>query len=215
MISSCQLDRMSTQTYTDRNWLLSKVPVYVDAAASGTQNGSFVDPYQNIQQAISAGVLNGRVLVVDTGTHANPSSVISTRTDVVPRKGSCTIRDAPPLYDLPYAVEESKNPAVRDAIVRAQQSDRRQDLESVIANLQEAEQAATGREKSAIQLELAQRFRDSDRFDEAGAWFVKVAADADQEALRKQALTRAETMANEAAGLRRQKEAVETNEQPR
>jgi predicted negative regulator of RcsB-dependent stress response len=91
-------------------------------------------------------------------------------------------------------LEESKNPAVREAVVRAQQSGRRGDIAGVIANLQEAEKHATGREKSALQLELAQHFRDSKRHKEAAAYFRRVAEGADEETLRHHALKRVDAM---------------------
>jgi hypothetical protein len=202
MISSDQLDRVSTQTYSDRNWLLTKVPVYVDSAAWGIQNGSFGNPYQNVQQPINTGELENKVLVLDAGTHGKPSSVITTTTDVVPRKGNATIKDAPPQYTLPCNLEESKAPRVRDAVVRAQQCDRQKDTAGVIANLREAEKVATGREKHALQLELAQRYRDAKQCDDAAVWFQKVADSTDQPKLRDHALGRVGRMKAEAQKAR-------------
>ena len=212
MISPCQLERVSTQTYTDRTWLLSKVPVYVDVGYVGPFFlGSFTQPYQNVQQAITAGVLNDKVMVLKTGTHPNPSSVISTAIDVVTRKGTSTIKDAPPLYDLPYNLEDSTNAVVRDAVIRAQKADRQRDLASVIANLKEAETNAKGREKLALQLELAHRHRDIMKYDEAAQWFQKVADGADQPKLRSHALVRVDRMKTEAAKFRQGKAAPAQN----
>jgi len=187
MISPCQLDRMSTQASSDQTWLLSKRPVYVDPGNAGAQDGTFPHPYQTIQNAINASALNNRVLVLDVGTHDNPSSAISTATDVVPRKGSATIRDHKLPYDLPITLEDSPNPAVRQAILRAQAADRQKDIQGVITNLLEAEKHARGRERDAIRLELAQRYRDNNQLEEAAAWFDKAAAEADQPGLKKRA----------------------------
>lgn len=210
MMSSCQLDRVSTQASSDQTWLLTKRPVYVDGGYAGTQNGTFPQPYTTIQNAINAGVLNSRVLVLDQGTHDNPSSAITTATDVVPRKGSATVREAKLPYDLPANLEESKNPRVREAVVRAQFADRQRDVLSVITHLLEAEQHATGRERDALRLELAQRYRDLERFDEAGAWFEKAAAGADQPGLKRRAREKADAMKAE---LKRQKQLQDEGEE--
>ena len=207
MISPCQMDRESTQAYTDRNWILSKLPVYVDAANGGTHNGSFTEPYQTIQAALSAniftGELNGNAMVLEQGIYSRPSGTINTPCDIITRKGASTIQDAPPTYSLPYAVEKSTNAAVRQAVLRAQQCDRKGDLAGVIVNLKEAEQHATGREKSVLQLELAQRHRESGRLEEAENWFKKLAEGADQPALKNHALREMDDM-NKKARLQKQ-----------
>jgi hypothetical protein len=156
-------------------------------------------------------------MVLDSGTHANPSSAITTVTDVVPRKGSATVRDAPPLYYLPYALQKSGNPKVREAIVRAQEADKLKDMPGVITNLVEAEKHAAGRERDAIRLELAQRYRDSQRFEEAAAWFQKTADDADQSELKKRAQEEANTMKSEIERQKKEKETTRNddhNEEP-
>jgi hypothetical protein len=208
LLSPCQLDRLSVQGFVDRDRLLSKVPVYVDSSYAGPFLGTFTMPFQTIQQAITLGSLSGRVLVLEQGTHPRPASAIATSTEVVTRNGVSTIQERPPPYLLPYALEESKNLAVRDAVVRAQQSDRRNDTAGVITSLLEAEKRADGRERSAIRLELAQRFRDSGRYEEAAAWFRRVAEGADQDKLRQHALTKEETMRHLATLQHRQQKAA-------
>jgi hypothetical protein len=199
MISPCQMDRESTQLYTDRNFYAGKIPVYVQAGYGGAQAGSFTQPYATIQGAINAGVLNNRVMVLKTGSHGQPSSVISTRTDVVTRRGTSHIQEKAPEYDLPYDLENSKNAAVRSAILRVQQSDRQKNAGAALAALQEAENAATGREKHSIQLELAQRTRDAQRFEEAEQWFQKIADATEQPGLKKHALRRVDKMKEQRA----------------
>lgn len=206
MLSPCQMDRQSTEAYSDRTWILSRTPVYVDALYGGAHNGSFTQPYQTVQQAINAGVLNGKVMVLEAGTHAHPASTVNSATDVITRKGTSIIQDAPPTYSLPYTVEESTNVAVRKAVVLAQEADRRGDLAGVITNLQAAEKHAVGRELTVIQLELAQRFRDSGRTIEAATYFKNVAAGADQPELRKLALEKLNVLTNPPALQRRAQE---------
>lgn len=194
MISPCQMDKQSNQVWDDRNFFLSKLPIYIQAGYGGAQAGSFSQPYSTIQGAINAGVLNNRVMVLKTATHTDPSSAISTRTDLVTRRGTSTIREKAPEYDLPYDLENSRNAAVREAILRVQANDNQKDKTAALAALLDAEKAATGREKHSIQLELAQRNRDAQRFDEAEQWFGKVAAETEQAGLRKHALRRVDKM---------------------
>jgi hypothetical protein len=198
MISPCQMDRQSNQVWDDRNYFLTKLPIYIQAGYGGSQAGSFSQPYATVQSAINASALNNRVMVLKTGTHQNPTSTISTDTDVVTRRGTSTIYEKPPDYQLPYDLENSKNAAVRAAILRVQENDKKKDAAGAIAALLEAEKAAAGREKHSIQLELAQRMRDAKRFDEAQQWFQKVADATEQPGLRKHALRRAQTMKEEA-----------------
>jgi hypothetical protein len=198
MIAPCQMDRQSTQVWDDRNYFLSKLPIYIQNGYGGSQAGSFTQPYATIQGAINAGVLNNRVMVLKAGTHANPASAISTRTDLVTRRGTSVVQEKTPEFDLPYDLENSKNAAVRAAILRVQASDKKKDVAAALAALLEAEKAATGREKHSIQLELAQRMRDASRFEEAQQWFQKVADATEQPGLRKHALRRADTMKEKA-----------------
>ena len=55
-LSPCQMNRISTQGYTDRNWLLTKIPVYVNNGYGGSsQTGSFSTPYKTFQGAWTPG----------------------------------------------------------------------------------------------------------------------------------------------------------------
>jgi len=197
-LTLCQMDRESAQGYTDRSWLLSKTPVYVDNGAGGTMTGSWTQPFQSVQGAINANALNNRVLVLKTGTHADPSSTIITDTDIVTRRGTSVCREVEPAYRLPYDVESSTNAAVRAAVIRAQQLDRQGDATGVVAALSEAAQAATGRERDALNLEIAQRLRAMKRFTEADQFFTKVSIESDQPALRAKGLSRANAMKTKA-----------------
>jgi hypothetical protein len=197
MLSACQRNRISRQCYTDRDWLLGIRPVYVDSSYGGIlQFGTFDFPYLTIQQAIEAG-LTDRALVLKQGRFGHPSSAISTPTLVLTRGSPSSVQCKPKPYSLPQALEHSDSPGVREGVVRAQQSDRQGDLAEVIAHLEEAEQQARGPERSALQIELAQRLRDLSRPQAAALWFQKAAAETDQEELRKHALKRADAMAQE------------------
>jgi hypothetical protein len=193
LLSSCQKDRKSTQGYADRVRLLSRHPVYVRSSYSGIALGTFLAPFHDIQQAINSGLLPGRTMVLEQGAYASPAGVLNPQNSgIVTRNGTTIIQEAPPPYQLPYSVQNSDNPAVRDAARRALEADRRNDSAAAIAHLIEAETNATGREKTAIQLELAQRNRSAEQWKEAERWFRAAAATADQEPLRRRALTRAD-----------------------
>jgi hypothetical protein len=198
-LSTCQQGRMSNQAYDDRNRLLSKVPVYVNASYGGSQSGSFSQPYQTIQQAINAGALAGRVLVLEQGGHSAPSSTINTATEIITRGGISSVRCLPVPYILPCNLQESTNAQVRAWVVWAQQLDRAHDKESALQALVQAETHARKREKTAIQMELAERHRDAQRFEEAAAWFQKVVDDADQPGLKQHALEDVNAMKKQSA----------------
>jgi hypothetical protein len=188
-----QMDRLSGQESTDRNTYFTKIPVFV-GIASGTPDGTFQHPFSTIQQAINAGATSGRVMVLQQGSYARPASALNFPLSIVSRSGPATIQEPPPAYDLPYSVQDSKNAGVKAAVKRAQECDRKNDIPGVIANLTEAEKLASGREKTALQLEIAQRLRDSKQPDEAEKWFKKVATSADQPKLRDHAQKHADDM---------------------
>jgi hypothetical protein len=206
LLSPCQIDRMSTQASKDQDWLLSLSMVYVDSSYGGTANGSLTQPYPTIDQALNAGVPNP-ALVLESGTYALPSTPLNTPAVFVTRKGPSTIQGTPLASLLPDALEFSTNRVVQEAVVRAQESDLRGDMAGAIAQLEEAEKHATGREKSSLELGLAGRYRRSRQFTQAAAWFNKLAAGADQEGLRQHALREAEAIKKEAERQQKQKSA--------
>lgn len=200
VVSHCQLDRSSTQAYADRVRLLNRQPVYVTPSYTGTTSGSFTAPFRTIQQAITAGLLSGRTLVLDHGPHVRPSGPITAPdAPIVTRKGTASVQCAPAPYDLPYSVQDSENPAVRDAVKRALAADRGKDVAGVIVHLTEAEKHAAGREKMALQLELAQRHREINQLAEAQQWYEKLAEGADQPKLREHAEKKAALMERQRA----------------
>ncbi len=197
-LTGCQMDRESDQGYTDRTWLLTRIPTYIEVGAPTypfpIDMGSWAFPYPTIQAAINAGETASRVLVLMAGTHADPTSVITTDTDIVTRRGVSYCREVEPEYALPYNVEDSTNPAVRSAVVRAQQLDMQGDGTNALAALVEAAQAARGRERDALQLEIGQRLQAMEHFVEAETYFTRLATEADQPALRATGLKKAEKM---------------------
>jgi len=201
LLSDGQMDRTSIQVSRDRWSLYSKVAVYVNPVAAGDfRDGTFIFPYATILQALDANPQPGRVLVLSPGAHSrpaillNPDALINTPLDIVTRKGTAAIQDAPPAYPLPTALEHSTNRPVREAIIAARHSARQRDIASVMAHLLEAERHAAGAERSAIQLELGQRFRAANQFATAKAWFQKAADGTNHEALRSHALNQATAM---------------------
>lgn len=216
MLSDCQQNRMSAQASGDQTWLLTKRPIYVDPARYIPlfEFGTFPFPYQTIQKAINAGALNNRVLVLQAGTHNEPTSVISTSTDVVPRQGSATIRDLKPNYDLPANLEESPNPKLREAILRVQLADKQRDNKAAIEYLLEAERHAAARERDAVRLELAQRYRDSGDLEEAEAWFQKLAAESDQPGLRERCRNKANDARAEIERRKQSKQQAQNQPEP-
>ncbi|KPJ99608.1 MAG: hypothetical protein AMK71_09460 [Nitrospira bacterium SG8_35_4] len=220
LLSGCQRDRVSTQGDSDRNWLLTRIPVYVDASYGGSFNlGRFVLPYDNLQSAVNAGVTN-RVIVLQTGYYLLPNP-ISTNTTIVTRDGPSTVDQGVQLWSLPADLENSadvnvstsmrsvqgEDKAAREALKDAEKaakkvlkaSDRvaimtdakakeKQHKVNAFGHLHNAEKYARGKEKIAIQLELAQRYRDEGNCEQAIIYFNLVADNTVQEHLRTRAL---------------------------
>ena len=122
--SSCQKDRVSTQGYTDRAWLLAKEPVYVGSCVISC-NGSFLLPYQTLQQALSAGGLAGKVIVLDDVDTTVTSSTINLDVEIDTREGKSHIDMGVLDYVIPTDLEKSSGDVgVREAIREAQDSSR-------------------------------------------------------------------------------------------
>jgi hypothetical protein len=206
ILTPCQMDRESAQGYTDRTWLLNQIPTYVRSGAPIVplvDMGSWAFPYPTIQDALNAGEINNRAVILLNGNHANPASVITTDTDIIPRRGTATIQDEKPLYHLPYNLEDSTNAAIRQAVIRAQQFDKSADGTNALASLIQAAKIATGRERDVLNLEIAQRLSAEKRFKEAETWFSRLALEADQPALRNKAEKKAQAMKTKQAQLER------------
>lgn len=222
-LSGCQKDRVSRQGDLDRDWLLTKDPIYVDADAIQwpLENGSFNWPYNTLQEAVDAGELSGKVLVLEQGNYTL-ATTINTNVEIVTRSGPSYVE--PPgaqHYKLPVDLENSHNAEVRQAIFEVQQNDKaaRQALKAAAKEAQKiekaadkrrileagqekyqklkdnaylqlikAEKAAAGKEKIAIQLELAQRYRDDNNCHQAIVYFNLVAENTVQEHLATRAL---------------------------
>ncbi|MBW2244638.1 MAG: hypothetical protein JRH01_21870 [Deltaproteobacteria bacterium] len=222
--SPCQKDRASTQGYTDRNWLLAKQPVYVGSCVIFC-NGSFVLPYPNIQAALTAGGLTGKVIVLDDIDTLITQSDINFNVEIDTRQGTSHIDQGAMDYVLPTNLEESSDPAVGDAVraakdentrarramrdaedeaVRAATAEDRDRIRSnakkldkehrdkAIEHLLRAENRATGDERIALQLELAERYWHRAEYDQSMAFYNQVAADTDQPPLRERALVHAQ-----------------------
>ena len=195
VITLQQNDRVSDQSYSDRNWLLTDIPVYIKSGASSSgANGSWDNPYPTIQQAIDAGQVNNRTLILMNGTHADPGSVIDSNTDLISRRGTSYIQDVEPEYQLQYDVENSTNAAVREAVARAQRLRRQGDAAGSLNAMREAADCAVGRERHAPLIEIAERLMAVEAYDEAEAYFSKAAEESDQPGLKKRCGRRAEKM---------------------
>lgn len=149
-ISACQMDRMSTQGDSDRNWLLSKLPIYVNGSVSPLFTiGRFVLPYTSLQTALSAGGLANKVLVLQQGDYTVTQDTISDTVEIVTRSGPSDITNPGfQAYKLPVDLENSKNPNVRKAIKGSQDEDMSE--RKVRRDAQKAEKAASKEEEKNV-----------------------------------------------------------------
>jgi len=92
----------------------------------------------------------------------------------------------------------------RDAIIAAADARKKQYEDSAVNHLLAAEQHATGNERLAIQLELAQRYKDAGNFGLAVKYYKLVADTTDQKHLKDEALQFAEKYSQELLKQQRQ-----------
>ena len=209
IITPQQNNRMSDQTYIDRNWLLTDTPVYIkDGASSSGANGSWDNPYPTIQAAINAGQVNNRTLVLMTSSsHDDPTSVLDTNTDLITRRGSSTIQGKMREYELRHDLENSTNSAVAAAVLQAQNLTRDGDDEGSLAAIRQAAELAKGQERHALLIEIGDRLKAKVAFDEAETFYSLAAAESDQPGLKKRFEKKAKKMKElKAKKLERQKE---------
>jgi hypothetical protein len=158
-LSPCQMKRASTQADSDRNWLLTTIPIYVDSGYTGIwESGRFTEPYKTLQGAVNAGALSGKVLVLQKGYYTL-STVINDNVEIVTRFGTSTV-NAPGalLYTLPVDLENSKTPEVRAAIRAVQEEDNA--ARKVVKDGEEASKLATKAEdKSTIRADAEKKKR--------------------------------------------------------
>jgi len=199
IITPQQNDRMSVLTYADRTWLLTDTPVYIKVGSPiypwPIDMGSWTFPYPTIQSAIDAGEADDRTLIlISSSSHADPTSVIDTDTDIITRRGTSLIHEMPPAYELRHDLENSTNRAVREAVVEAQNLAREGDEEGSLAALRTAAKLAEGRERQALLIEIGDRLKAREEFDEASTFYSRAADESDQPGLKKRFQQKAEKM---------------------
>lgn len=222
-LTLCQMDRMSTQGYDDWDWLYTKEPIYVDKYYTGSsESGGFDSPYTTLQDALDAGDLNGKVLVLQQGSYLIDQEVINDNVEIVTRFGQSSVSpNGVQLYELPIDLENSENSKVSAAIKAVQEEDkgarkaireakkaakktekeeekaaikakgeakRMKHFKNALDFLKEAERHAIGDEKIAIQLEMAQRYRNAGDFKKAVKYYNRVAEATDQQLLKEKAM---------------------------
>jgi len=125
--SPCQKDRMSSRTSPDAHYL-TKTPRYVHPTNSvicsyGVPlacNGWFILPYPDLQSALDAGNLAGKAIVLERGSHSiTQTNGINSNVDIYSRQGTASIDREKVLYELPWRLDQSKNPAVSEAAKNA------------------------------------------------------------------------------------------------
>jgi hypothetical protein len=208
-----QSNRMSNQTYDDL-WMLSDTPVYIkDGASSTGANGSWDNPYPTIQAAINAGQVNNRTLVMmSSSSHDDPSTVLDTNTDIITRRGTSVIQGKERDYELPHNLENSTNSAVAAEVLLSQNLAREGDAEGSLAAIQRAAGLAKGRERHALLIEIGDRLKAREKFDEAEAMYALVAEESDQPGLKKRFGKKAEKMKKLKAGKLEQQQQAESND---
>lgn len=156
--STCQLDRLSRQSDIDRNWILTREAVYVDASAGGGGDGRYITPYNTLSAADSGG-LDGKVTVLRAGNYPiGGAMTIDVQTELVPRLGSALIGNCAEHFYLPVAeLHEADDPALRKAVhtFRVADAERRARLQAAEAVARRAQDnEADGADARARVLEV-------------------------------------------------------------
>lgn len=150
LLSACQLGQVSTQGDSDRWWLLTREPVYVNSGYTGIfQFGRYIWPYNSLDDVVAAGNLTGKVIVLQGGTHYFADE-INGDAELVTRSSTSWVE--PPgaqHYVLPINLEESEIPGVRAAILAVQQEDSAA-REAMRAGRQAAETAPSDEERQRL-----------------------------------------------------------------
>jgi len=127
LVSPCQKDRMSSQASIDSN-LLTVIPRYVHGPNSIACtinifvpcNGTWSRPYSSLQNALDGSGLSGKAIVLEKGNHLIiQSGGINLNVDLLTRQGVSKVDRERTLYELPVALDKSKNLAVKDAMKAA------------------------------------------------------------------------------------------------
>ncbi|GMR09112.1 MAG: hypothetical protein BMS9Abin26_2126 [Gammaproteobacteria bacterium] len=128
----CQKDRSSSTASSDSSWWLTKQPVYVHPANSGLCsifgicNGTWSAPYPNFQAALNSGGLAGKVIVLEQGNYViTQAAGINLNVEINTRQGTSRVDRGVMTYELPVAINNSKNSAVSTAAKSAQDEDRK------------------------------------------------------------------------------------------
>ncbi|MBC8414189.1 hypothetical protein H8E50_11055 [bacterium] len=218
-LTACQMNRESTQAYSDRSWLLSKQPVYVKQGFGGfLKFGSPDFPYSAIDVPLNQSSIDGKVIVLMGGNYPTAISSINKNVELVTRFSSSTVeKQDSMLYELPVELDKSEKREVREAVKAAKKADKAArkavkdaekaakkaekaedrealkkegqlkknvHIQSVIMNLITASQYAEGKEKMALLLEIAQRYRHSGDCENAIPYYQAVADNTVQEHLK-------------------------------
>jgi hypothetical protein len=177
-LSGCQMGRKSAQAWDDRDWLVTRRPVYVDpAAGAGGNSGSWPNPYATLDEAIVAGNLGNRVMVLLEGTHSMSSPLSAPDLEVMARRGDATVHEDVAIWTDPPDPTRSEVAEVVAAMRDLQAADRARDAVAAIEALRRGEASASGEERVMIRLKLAQRLRHAGQLEEALERYLSAAAE--------------------------------------
>jgi hypothetical protein len=128
-LTACQLSRMSDQAWDDRDWIVSRVPIYVRPGTGAIMRvGSFNAPFADIDELLGnplfANQMSGRTLVLEAGAHTMQLPISAPDVEVVTRGGSAHVGPGRPLWTLPEGEVERAPRRVRDGLRTARDAER-------------------------------------------------------------------------------------------
>ena len=194
-LTPCQMGQQSQTAWSDRDWLLSVDPLYVNPWNPGSSPvGSWKEAYPSLDAAQAGGSLDGKVVVL-VGGHAasGPIDAVDALVVALPANAPLEVHRDQGHWKLPSHLDrDSTSPAVRRAVEASRRADARGDAEAALEALARAARAAAGEERVALEREIGKRLRHLGRGAEAAAHYERAAEETRQDALRGHARREAE-----------------------
>jgi hypothetical protein len=192
--SHCQMNRSSDQAFSDRSWMLARLPLYVHPQITFPGgDGSWSLPYGSIDWLLEDRLetyrefpgIDGRTIVLLEGAeHSLSRPLTGQDVEVISRRSPATVHEDVSIWNEPPSPELPEDPQVAAAMRDLQAADRAGDAAAAIEALRVGETHATGRELGFIRYKLAQRLRHAGRLVESFERYEQVASEAGDPGLR-------------------------------
>jgi len=150
--TDCQKDKASYIASID-TWFLTKLPVYVGHVCvpdtDGNCTGSWDGKFLSLQDALDAGGLDGKVIVLDDIDTTMTQPDVNFEVEITSRRGTSHVDQGAQSWQLPTELGDSSHPQAR-AAMRASQAERTASRREMRLAEKAAASAARLEDRSAI-----------------------------------------------------------------